>query len=153
MFSPQTFFFPDASLRLLRDLHIMQKMQDKGMPRLARMMSRLLQRRYSVFISPTAKLGKNVRFPHPTGIVIGEGVVVANDAIIYQNVTLGGRRIGDAQKGHYPEIGAGTVIFAGAVVAGKVRIGRGCTIGANSVVLHDMPDNAIVAGAPARVIG
>ena len=90
--------------------------------------------------------------PHPTSIVIGEGVVIGENVTIYQNVTIGGRVIGDWRKGNYPTVLGNTVIFAGAVIVGKVQIGRNCVIGANSVVTTDIPDNATAVGAPARVV-
>ena len=120
--------FPDANRRLRRDLARMEGWRDRGRGRLATLMSRLMQRRYGVFISPLARIGAGVNFPHPTGIVIGEGVVIGEGAVIYQNVTLGGARRGDWQNNNYPEIGAGTVVFAGAVIVGRIRIGAGCTI-------------------------
>lgn len=130
----------------------MQSLERRGYRQLAQIVSRLIQRRYGVFISPHARFGEGVHFPHPTGIVIGDGVVVGDKVTIYQNVTLGGARLGDWQKGNYPEIGPGSVIFAGAVIVGKARIGANCTIGANAVVLDDIPDGATAVGAPARVI-
>jgi serine O-acetyltransferase len=142
----------EAETRLRRDLARMQAFRDRGWPRLARLMARLIQRRYGVFIAPQARIAPGVRFPHPTGIVIGEGVVVQDRVTIYQNVTLGGARTGDWRAGNYPEIGAGSTIFAGAVVAGRLRVGQGCTIGANAVVLRDVPDGATAVGAPAHAV-
>lgn len=139
-------FFAEANLRITRDIARMQSLQQRGHKRLALLLSRLIQRRYGVFVSPFARFGKGVHFPHPTGIVIGDG------AKIYQNVTLGGARLGDWQNNNYPEVGARTVIFAGAVIVGRIRIGAGCTIGANSVVLCDVPDGATAVGAPARIL-
>lgn len=122
-----------------------------GNRRLAAWASARLQGR-GLYISPKAKLAATIKQPHPTGIVIGDGVIVADDVVIYQSVTLGGRRRGDWQAGRYPSVGANTVIFAGAVLAGNVRIGRGCTIGANAVVISDVPDGATAVGVPARII-
>lgn len=90
--------------------------------------------------------------PHPTSIVIGEGVTIESNVKIYQGVTLGGRIIGDWENGNYPHIHDNTVIFSGAVIVGKVIIGRNCIIGANSVVTTDIPDNSTAVGAPARVV-
>jgi serine O-acetyltransferase len=115
------------------------------------MASRRLQAR-GLFISPGANIGVGLRLPHPVAIVIGEGVEIAEDVTIFQSVTLGGRKLGDWKDGNYPSIGAGTVIFSGAVVVGKVIIGKNCVIGANSVVTRDIPDGATAVGAPARVV-
>lgn len=102
-------------------------------------------------ISPRAVLGRGVHFPHPVGIVIGAGGVVEDDVWIFQQVTIGshGRRGEDKR---YPLVCRGVRIYAGAKVIGGVRIGNGAMVGANSVVLQDVPDGATVAGVPARVI-
>jgi len=118
---------------------------------IAKLSSRWLER-YGVYISHNAKIGKQLGLPHPTSIVIGEGVVIGADVTIYQSVTLGGRVIGDWEKGNYPQISDGCVIFAGAVIVGKVRVGKNCIVGANSVVTSDIPDYAVAVGAPARVV-
>ena len=96
--------------------------------------------------------GRGLRLKHPVGIVIGSGVSIGEHVTIFQNVTLGGRRMGDGGGEKYPSIGDGTVIFAGAVVLGDVRIGKNCTIGANAVVLQDVPEGATAVGVPARVL-
>lgn len=127
-----------------------KKAYDAGYPRVSRIFFSALERSYGVYISPTAKLGHRVRFKHPTGIVIGEGVVVGDDVTIYQQVTLGGARVGDSLLKQYPQVGDGTVIFAGAKVLGNIRIGKHCVIGANAVVLTDVPDHHTAVGAPAK---
>lgn len=141
-----------SSTRLRWHLHVMSGFRDRGLGFLARYAAYRIQRRFGVYIAPTSKIARSVAFPHPTGIVIGEGVVVHDRTKIFQNVTLGGARIGDQKAGNYPEIGPDTVLFAGAVVVGNVRIGANCVIGANSVVLNDIPDNSIAVGAPARIV-
>ena len=145
-------FFSGSAPRLILYLKLMIYLKKNGCNRFALIVSNRIQRKFCVFVSPKAKLSNTIRFPHPTGIVIGDGVSVGEAVTIYQNVTLGGAKIGDAQKKNYPKIGDGTVIFAGAVIVGKIKIGQNCIIGANSVVLNDIPDNATAVGAPARVI-
>jgi|TARA_R100000501_G_C2630918_1_gene126647 serine O-acetyltransferase len=122
-----------------------------GRGKVGTLCSRLLER-YGLYVSKNAIIGKNVILPHPAGIVIGDGVKVGNNVTIYQSVTLGGRVKGDWKKGNYPTISDGCTLFAGVVVAGRVRIGENCVIGSNSVVLSDIPDNAVAVGAPARVV-
>ena len=133
-------------------LAVLRWSQQRKYKKIASLISYRMQNTFGVFISPRARISKSVRFPHPAGIVIGDGVIIDESAIIYQNVTLGGARIGDADAGKYPRIGSGTVVFAGAVIAGGIRIGRGCTIGANAVVLSDVPDGATAVGVPARIL-
>lgn len=88
------------------------------------------------------------KFPHPVGMVIGEGVNIGKQCIIYQNVTIG-TKDGLAP---YPKIGNNVTIYAGACIIGAVEIGNRVVVGANSVVLSDVPDDSIVVGMPARVI-
>jgi serine O-acetyltransferase len=115
-------------------------------------LERMLRSRYGCFISRHATISPSCRFPHPVGIVIGEGAVVGERCVIYQHVTLGGRRIGDWQKGLYPTVGNDVVVFAGAALLGAISIGDGATIGANAVVLKDVPPGAAAVGVPARMI-
>lgn len=103
-------------------------------------------REYNCIISQKAQIGKQLKFPHPLGIVIGENVKIGSQVTIYQNVTLG------QNLGYYPEVGDNVIIYANAVIIGNVKIGNNAIIGANSVVIQDIPDNAIVAGCPATII-
>lgn len=132
-------------------LRLLIAAQGGGSQWAVRFVARRLQS-HGLFISPKATIAAGLRLPHPFAIVIGEGVEIEEDVTIFQSVTLGGRKLGDWKDGNYPTIGSGTVIFAGAVVVGKVRIGKNCVIGANSVVTHDIPDGATAVGAPARVV-
>lgn len=132
---------------------IMTFFRDSGKRRFAAYFANRLQRKYGVFISSKADVPRTLKLRHPVGIVIGEGVKLGERVIIYQNVTLGGARIGDAAANSYPEIGDETVIFAGAVIVGKVKVGRNCVIGANAVVTRDVPDFSTAVGVPARIVG
>lgn len=94
-------------------------------------------------------------FPHLVGIVISRAATIGNNCTIYQNVTIGSKNIktGDGKtKSNYPTIDDNTIIYAGAVIAGNVHIGKNCVIGANSVVTKDIPDNSVAVGVPANVI-
>lgn len=92
-------------------------------------------------------------FPHPYGVVISDCVEIGRNCIIFQNVTLGVKEMKYAKnKAYYPKIGNSVTIYAGAAVLGGITIGDNVEIGANAVVLKDVPDNCVVAGNPARVI-
>ena len=113
--------------------------------------SRCLER-YGVYISKKAVIGSNLKLPHPTAVVIGDSVRVGRNVTIYQSVTIGGRVVGDWERGNYPLISDNCVIFSGAAILGKVHIGQNCIIGANAVVISDIPDNSVAVGAPARIV-
>lgn len=141
-----------ASPRIKVHLYLIILFREKNYLKFAKFFSDRLQRKYGLFISPKAKFNMSLDLKHPTGVVIGEGVIIGNRVKIFQHVTLGGARLGDWQDGNYPEIGDDTTIFAGAVVVGKIKIGKNCTIGANAVVTKDLPDNATAVGIPARIV-
>lgn len=111
-----------------------------------------LERRFGVYIGARTIIGTGLKMPHPNGIIIGEGVIIGHNATIYQQVTLGGSRIGDAKENSYPILGDNCVLFSGAKLVGKIRIGCNCVIGANAVVLKDVPDNKTAVGIPAKWI-
>lgn len=99
---------------------------------------------YGCYLSPTAKIGKGLRFPHVTGIVIGYGAVIGDNVTLYQNVTLG------QKEKQYPTIKNGAIIYPGACVVGAVTVGENTMIGPNSTVIRDVADNSAVAGVPAK---
>lgn len=107
---------------------------------------------FSSYISLNAEIGSNLVFRHISGVVIGEGVKIGNNVVIYQQVTLGGQKVGDGKIGNYPIIENNVTLFAGAKVLGAVVVGENSIVGANSVVIKDVPKNSVVAGAPAKVI-
>lgn len=109
----------------------------------------ILRMFFGVVLPPTVQLGKRVRFAYlGLGTVVHKRVVIADDVVVGPNVTIGGR------SGHQevPVIAAGAFIGAGARILGPVRVGENAVVGANAVVLKDVPANAVVVGIPARVI-
>jgi serine O-acetyltransferase len=115
---------------------------------------RVLYRRarnvYGIELPYTVRLGRRVVFEHQSGIVVHGAAVIGDDCVIRQGVTLGNRyrqRSDDA-----PRLGSGVCVGAGAAVLGAVTIGDRATIGANAVVLHDVPAGATVAGSPAAIV-
>lgn len=117
----------------------------------SKILSNYIQKKYGVFLSPFNPIPLSTHFPHPTSVIIGEGVTLGENVTIYQNVTIGGGRRGDWQAGRYPSIGSGTTVFSGAAIIGPIKIGRNCVIGANAVVNTDVPDNHTAAGVPAKI--
>lgn len=107
-----------------------------------------LARTWGVFVHQSASVGA-IRFAHPSSVVIGAGVVVEDEVMIWQNVTLGALDVGETD---YPVIRRGAKLFAGSSVLGAVEVGEGAVVGAHSLVLSDVPAGATVVGQPARVI-
>lgn len=104
---------------------------------------------YNSKIPYTSEIGKGTKFGYGgIGIVLHARTVVGKNCMIGPNVTIGGR------SGHYevPVIGNNVEISTGSKVLGPIHIGNNAVIGANAVVIKDVPENAIVAGVPARII-
>jgi serine O-acetyltransferase len=103
-------------------------------------------------IHPGAHIGKRVFIDHGMGVVIGETAEVGDDVTLYQGVTLGGTSLARGQKRH-PTIGNGVIVSSGAQVLGPFRVGDGARIGAQAVVLSEVPAGATMVGIPARPVG
>jgi len=101
-------------------------------------------------IHPAATIGRRVFIDHGVGVVIGETTVIGNDVVIYQQVTLGG--VSTSKGKRHPTIGNNVIIGAGAKVLGNIYIGDDAKIGANSVVVKNVPFSATAVGIPARVL-
>ena len=97
-------------------------------------------------ISPHAKLGNRLFLPHPNGVIIHADVVIGDDCIIMQQVTIGQLSVGGV-----PSVGNNVYIGAGAKVLGPISVGDNAKIGANSVVLSDVPADRTVVGIPATL--
>lgn len=104
-----------------------------------------------VEIHPAASVGRRLLIDHGTGIVVGSTAVIGDDVILYHGVTLGGRSNLPGRR--HPTVCDGAFIGAGATVLGPVTIGARARVGANAVVLEDVPADATVVGNPARVVG
>ncbi len=100
-------------------------------------------------IHPGAVIGKNLFIDHGMGVVIGETAVIGDSVLLYQGVTLGGT--GKETGKRHPTIGNGVVVGAGAKVLGNITIGDNSYIGANAVVIKDVPSNSTVVGIPGRI--
>lgn len=147
------FLFGRGSQRVPLLLRLRESVTARGWRSVARLLTLALERGHGVHISDGATIGLGIRFPHPTGIVIGEGVVIGSDCVIYQNVTIGGAIVGDSAAHRYPRLGSCVTVFAGAAIIGQLTVGDGTTIGANSVVRTDTEPGSVVVGVPARRVG
>jgi serine O-acetyltransferase len=103
-----------------------------------------------VEIHPGATIGSGLFIDHGMGVVIGETSEIGDNVTIFQGVTLGGT--GKQRGKRHPTIGSHVVVGAGAKVLGPIRIGDYVKVGANSVVLQDVPDHSTVVGIPGKVV-
>lgn len=117
---------------------------------LARWISQRAAHKTGIEIHPAAKIGRRFFIDHGTGVVIGETAEIGDDVTIYQGVTLGGTGK-DTGKRH-PTIGNNVLISTGAKVLGPFTVGDNSRIGANAVVLQEVPPDSTVVGIKARVV-
>lgn len=115
----------------------------------ARLLSQLCRAATGVEIHPGAQIGRRFFIDHGMGVVIGETAEIGDDVMLYHGVTLGGRSMARVKR--HPTVRDGATLGAGARVLGPVTIGVGAQIGANAVVVKDVPDGAVATGVPARI--
>jgi serine O-acetyltransferase len=116
----------------------------------ARMISQVSRFFTGIEIHPGARIGSKLFIDHGMGVVIGETCEIGDEVVIYQGVTLGGT--GKEKGKRHPTIGNRVVIASGAKVLGSFTVGDNSNIGANSVVLREVPPNSTVVGIPGRIV-
>lgn len=129
-----------------RITHALRKM---GVPFFPRWMSQIGRFLTGIEIHPGARIGEHFFIDHGMGVVIGETTIIGDDVLLYQGVTLGGTGLEKGKR--HPTIGNNVVIGTGAKVLGNITVGDNSYIGANAVVIKDVPPNSTVVGVPGRV--
>lgn len=94
----------------------------------------------------SAQIGKGLKIHHGLGTVVGARTVIGENCLLHQNVTFGDK------DGGRPKLNDNVTVYAGAKIIGNIEIGNNVIIGANSVCLTNIPDNAIAIGVPARFL-
>jgi serine O-acetyltransferase len=120
-----------------------------GVPFFPRWISQLARFLTGIEIHPGATIGERFFIDHGMGVVIGETAIIGDDVLLYQGVTLGGTGLEKGKR--HPTIGSNVVVGTGAKVLGNITIGDNSYIGANAVVIKDVPPNSTVVGVPGRV--
>lgn len=120
-----------------------------NLPFSARLVSQIARLFTGIEIHPGAKIGWGLFIDHGMGVVIGETTIIGNNVTLFQGVTLGGT--GKETGKRHPTLGDHIVVGTGAKVLGNIMIGNNSYIGANAVVIHDVPPNATVVGVPGHV--
>jgi len=118
-------------------------------PFIHRLVSEISRFKTGIDIHPGAVLGIDVVIDHGMGTVIGETAVIGNQVLIHQGVTLGGTEI--MQWKQHPNIADDVVLRAGCKILGNICIDEGTRVGANAVVLKDVPPHSIAVGIPAEI--
>lgn len=134
------------ALLFYRVSHFLLKLHLKFLARLVSQIARFLT---GIEIHPGAQIGKGLFIDHGMGVVIGETTIIGDNVTMYHQVTLGGT--GKDHGKRHPTIGNNVVIGAGAKILGPITVGDNAKIGANSVVLKDVPANATAVGIPAEI--
>ena len=121
-----------------------------GVPVLPRVIAAVSRAVTGVEIHPAARIGDGLFIDHGMGVVIGETAEVGDDVTLYQGVTLGGT--GFATGKRHPTVQDNVTIGSGAKLLGPINVGHGSKVGANSVVIHDVPPNSTVVGNPGHPV-
>lgn len=129
-----------------RITHILWQWKIPVFPRLISQLARFFT---GIEIHPGAQIGRGLFIDHGMGVVIGETTIIGDNVTLFQGVTLGGT--GKETGKRHPTLGSHIVVGAGAKILGNITIGNNSYIGANAVVIHDIPHNATVVGVPGHV--
>ncbi len=125
-------------------------LEGAGVPLMPRSMAYASRTLTGIEIHPAARIGEGFFIDHGMGVVIGETAQIGDDVTLYQGVTLGGT--GFATGKRHPTVQDNVTIGSGAKLLGPITVGHGAKIGANSVVIHDVPPNSTVVGNPGHPV-
>ncbi len=123
--------------------------REPGLRLPARLLSQAVRAATGVEIHPGARIGRRLFIDHGMGVVIGETAEVGDDVVLFHGATLGGKAMRRGKR--HPTLGDRVVVGAGAKVLGPVWIGDGAQVGANAVVIADVPPGSVAVGVPARI--
>ena len=125
-------------------------LHEAGVPLLPRVIAAVARSVTGIEIHPAALIGCGLFIDHGMGVVIGETAQIGDNVTLYQGVTLGGT--GFATGKRHPTVQDNVTIGSGAKLLGPITVGHGSKIGANSVVIHDVPPNCTVVGNPGHPV-
>jgi serine O-acetyltransferase len=149
----RAFFFGAPPRQVVIGIRLASFFRTTGHPRLCAYVLNRLARKFGVYVGDKTQIGKGLRLPHPTSVVIGQGLSIGTNCRIYQQVTISGAAESERNcDGLVPRVGNNVILYPGAKIIGKGRVGNNVIIGANAVVTKPFHDNLVLAGVPARVI-
>jgi len=139
-----------GGVQALLSHRVAHALYEARLPLVPRFLANVTRVATGIEIHPSASIGRALFIDHGAGVVVGETAEIGDDVTLYQGVTLGGTGF---QRGkRHPTIGDRVVIGSGAKVLGPVSVGQCSKIGANSVVIHDVPENSTVVGNPGHPV-
>lgn len=129
---------------------VAHQLDHAGLPLIPRLIAYGVRIVTGVEIHPRAKIGANFFIDHGSGVVIGETAEIGDNVTLYQGVTLGGTGLQPGKR--HPTVEDNVTVGSGAKLLGPIRIGHGAKVGANTVVIHDVPPNTTVVGNPGHPV-
>jgi len=139
-----------GGVQALLSHRVAHALHQTGLPLAPRLVANTTRMVTGVEIHPAASIGDALFIDHGAGVVIGETAKIGSNVTLYQGVTLGGTGF---QRGkRHPTVGDDVVVGSGAKLLGAIEVGNCAKIGANSVVIHDVPDNSTVVGNPGHPV-
>src|SRR3954467_5135107 len=139
-----------GGVQALLNHRIAHALKDAGVPVAPHAIAYLSRMVTGVEIHPSADIGRALFIDHGAGVVIGETAEIGDNVTLYQGVTLGGT--GFARGKRHPTVDSQVVVGSGAKLLGPIHVGQGSKIGANSVVIHDVPAHSTVVGNPGHPV-
>jgi serine O-acetyltransferase len=139
-----------GGVQALLSHRVAHALHEASVPVLPRLLANATRVTTGVEIHPAARVGDSLFIDHGAGVVIGETAEIGKNVTLYQGVTLGGTGF---QRGkRHPTVGDDVVVGSGAKLLGPIEVGSRAKIGANSVVIHDVPANSTVVGNPGHPV-
>jgi len=139
-----------GGVQALLSHRVAHPLHEHGVPLVPGLIANFTRMGTGVEIHPAAKIGEALFIDHGAGVVIGETAEIGRDVTLYQGVTLGGT--GFARGKRHPTVGDDVVVGSGAKLLGPIEVGHRAKIGANSVVVHDVPEDSTVVGNPGHPV-
>lgn len=144
-------WFRNPGFRSVFFFRIQESLQSRNFFILTNLISNLNQSLTGAEFVPGCAIGDSFVVRHPTGIVIGRGVVIGKNCTIQHGVTIGEKYIDANADGKYPEIGDDVAIGTGAIVVGGIKVGSNSIIGALTFVNQSIPSYSTAIGIPAKI--
>ena len=142
--------FSYPGLHVLWGHRVSHWLWERDLKLIARLFSQIIRFLTGIEIHPGAIIGKRFFIDHGMGVVIGETAEIGDDVTLYHGVTLGGTSLNKGKR--HPTLGNNVVVGAGAKILGALVVGDNSRIGANAVVVKDVPPNSVVVGVPGQVL-